>query len=336
MTDQNFPPVKNVIKKRTKSGQRYLMHGHDLTGKDVYLTIPISPSDDTKEYFRKIEETKIKLNEKILGSSFRHLVQEYIDYKQYSYNSSAHLGYLLAGFCNFDRKNKELVENIINSTTLKPSTKKRYLNSIKNFFRWLSEKKGLNLKNPANDYVIKSTISRRTRIITDEELERLLYICERQRNAEDNLFIRLAVFTGARISSIYALTPESLVDGKLYFQNVKCKKKYDYLIHLTDEKTANLFCTLAKRGYLWSSTFTQMSARCYKFLKKNFGRDQKGETLSMHSLRHSFASRAIQRGVKPEIIAKLLDHSSITTTLTYYAKHSQQQIDDAMDTIFKK
>jgi hypothetical protein len=37
------------------------------------------------------------------------------------------------------------------------------------------------------------------------------------KDREIELVVRLAFFTGARISSIYALTPDSLKDGKIFF-----------------------------------------------------------------------------------------------------------------------
>jgi site-specific recombinase XerD len=40
--------------------------------------------------------------------------------------------------------------------------------------------------------------------------------------------------------------------------------------------------------------------------------------------------------VPTEIVSKMLDHANIGTTLSIYAKHSQQQIDDAMDRVFEK
>lgn len=335
MNGNDFPAVKNVIRKRTKNGQRFLLHGHDLAGKDVYITIPIKETDGTKEYFKKIEQAKIKLNEKILGDSFRSILNQYFTYKQFT-EATRRASLFLANFCMDDKKNQKMVEEILDSEDFKLSTKRLYISKINSFFNWLRDVKHLNVNNPAQYIVIKGKFGHRTRCITDEELERLFDLLRRRKNQELELVVRIAFFTGARISSIYKLKPESLRDGKLYFRNVKCKKEYDYPIPLNDEETIMLFKMVSRKGFLWSSQLATINVMVNKIMLDEFGRDQKGETLSIHSLRHSFATRAIQKGVPPEIVAKLLDHSSINTTLTFYAKHSQQQIDDAIDKIFKE
>ena len=48
--------------------------------------------------------------------------------------------------------------------------------------------------------------------------------------------------------------------------------------------------------------------------------------ISAHSLRHTYATRAIERGVQPKVLQKLLGHKSITTTMDTYVHVS----DDSM------
>ena len=40
--------------------------------------------------------------------------------------------------------------------------------------------------------------------------------------------------------------------------------------------------------------------------------------ISMHTLRHSYATRAIERGVNPKVLQKLLGHSTLQTTMDTY------------------
>lgn len=331
MNSRKFPKVKNVVTKWTKNGQRYLLHDRDLSGKDIYITIPISDTDTEKDYFKKIADARRKLNDKKIGSSIYSILNEYFDAKQYAENTRMGMRFL-GSFCFNDKTNLSLIEEMIKSD-LKPQTKRMKLRQVSNFFNWLQSCKKINVTDPTIGISVKCNISKRSRCITDDELKRLFSLFK---NPEHELAVRLAFFTGARISSIYSLTPNSLVNGHLHYVNVKCKKKYDYAIPIRDEKTLSLYRTVAKKGYLWSMCLRTLKAYINNHMRAEFGRDVNGEYLTIHSLRHSFATRAIQNGVPPEIVSKMLDHSSISTTLTFYGKHSQKQIDDAMNKVFDK
>lgn len=331
MDRQKFPKVKNVVTKWTKNGQRYLLHDRDLSGKDIYITIPISDTDTEKDYFKKIADAKRKLNDKKIGSSIYSVLNEYFDTKQYAENTRIGQRFL-GSFCFNDKVNRDLVNELL-TRDLKLQTKRMRLRQISNFFEWLQMYKKINVVDPALGVTIKCQVVKRSRCVTNGELTKLFTMFK---NPEYELAVRLAFFTGARISSIHFLTPESLVNGYLHYDNVKCKKRYDYVIPLRDEKTLSLYQTVAAKGYMWSVSLRTMKGYINRHMRDTFGKDINGEYLTIHSLRHSFATRAIQNGVPPEIVSKMLDHSSISTTLTYYAKHSQKQIDDAMDKIFEK
>ena len=50
------------------------------------------------------------------------------------------------------------------------------------------------------------------------------------------------------------------------------------------------------------------------------------EPLSIHKLRHSFATRCIESGMKPKTLQKILGHSDITVTLNYYVHISDNEM----------
>jgi len=57
------------------------------------------------------------------------------------------------------------------------------------------------------------------------------------------------------------------------------------------------------------------------------------KNIHFHTSRHTFATRALKKGMRIEYVSRLLGHSSIKTTQVY-AKIVNQDLDDAMDKFF--
>lgn len=53
-------------------------------------------------------------------------------------------------------------------------------------------------------------------------------------------------------------------------------------------------------------------------------------SISMHTLRHTFATRAIEKGVQPKVLQQLLGHSSIKTTMDTYVHVTDDSLFQAM------
>lgn len=339
MSAKEFPRVKGVIKKWTKSGQRFLLHGKDLSGKDIYVTIPVDDTDTEKEYFDKIRTARIKLIEKKNRSRIEDLVDEYIQKKQLSSGTAKNIRLALRSYSLDNQHNINVTRELL-SGRLKPSTAKTKIGYIRSFFCWLITSRRIDdITDPTQDFCIKCPPTHRTRILTPDEESRLMHYIDSLKDIEYRLILRLALFTGARISSICELTPSSLRDGRFYLYNVKCRKPYDYPIPIKDAETIRLFESISSKVNINDKLFVKPAIVYANYLDKKllqlFGRDNNGETISIHSLRHTFATKAIQRGVPAEIVSRLLDHSSPATTLRIYARHSDQQIEEAVDKIFE-
>ena len=50
----------------------------------------------------------------------------------------------------------------------------------------------------------------------------------------------------------------------------------------------------------------------------------------MHALRHTYATRAIESGMQPKVLQKLLGHGSIKTTMDRYVHVSTESLDQAV------
>ena len=51
----------------------------------------------------------------------------------------------------------------------------------------------------------------------------------------------------------------------------------------------------------------------------------------MHTLRHTYATRASERGIQPKILQKLLGHASIKTTMDRYVHVSDKSLFNAVE-----
>lgn len=62
-----------------------------------------------------------------------------------------------------------------------------------------------------------------------------------------------------------------------------------------------------------------------KLETKNY---EKFEQMSFHSLRHTFATRCIEKGVKPKVLQKYLGHSNLSTTMDLYVHVTEDTLHD--------
>ena len=55
----------------------------------------------------------------------------------------------------------------------------------------------------------------------------------------------------------------------------------------------------------------------------------------MHSLRHTFATRCIEKGVQPKSLQKMLGHSTIQVTMDLYVHVTDEQLSDEIEKMNK-
>lgn len=189
------------------------------------------------------------------------------------------------------------------------------------------QKSGVAVRNPLS--VVKlPTAKHRTRIFTPEEIRRLEELLAREKDRELYLFARILIYTGARCSTAYAVKASDVKHGGIQLYNVKARRPYTVLIPLPEELREDL---LRFRG--WEKTQITLERKLQKRVDKLFNTDKGEERAVVHTLRHTFASTAIQNGISLEIISKCLDHASINVTLQTYAKFAQSQIDSAVSCV---
>lgn len=152
--------------------------------------------------------------------------------------------------------------------------------------------------------------------ITISEVDRLFSATQ---DDEELALISVLVNTGARLGSVASLTFE-LAEGE---QTIRTKgDKYTTLYANNELKTVlqSLRDTrhASKDDYIFTNSTGGRAGykKLYRVFKKVAERSGMPD-LKPHQIRHTFATRLDSEGVSPFVIQKLLNHSSVSTTMVY-------------------
>ena len=169
--------------------------------------------------------------------------------------------------------------------------------------------------------------NRRMRFLTEEEARLLLEVlADRSMDTHDSAV--LSLFAGLRAGEIHALTwgDVNLDAGTLYIRDPKNKVSRHAFI------TPEIRAMLVRRGmdgmkrgnFVFPPTKGQQRAqvsstfeRVVKELGFNEGIEDARDKVVFHSLRHTFASWLVQRGVPLYTVAELMGHTTLEMTKRY-------------------
>ncbi|ADV64393.1 site-specific tyrosine recombinase/integron integrase [Desulfurococcus mucosus] len=182
-----------------------------------------------------------------------------------------------------------------------------YTMFLKRFFEWL----GLNIgvssvkKPPA-----------RINALSDEEIEKLMNAA---RTPLDKLILRLLVDTGLRSRELLGLRVEDVDFHSRVIRVSSAKYGKERYVTATGETFEMLRSWIALNGLkpgdrLFNLTYSGL----YKKLKRLAARAGiPPEKIRPHVLRHTFATRALRRGLSLPSLQRLLGHADIKTTQVY-------------------
>ena len=191
---------------------------------------------------------------------------------------------------------------------------RRYLSA---FFSWLcaeefiTKNPMLRIKKIKADKVIKKPY-------TDEEVEKLRCACK---SIKEKALIEFLLTTGCRVSEVSALNIDNIDFGKneaiVYGKGAKERKVY-----ISDRAMYWLKKYIESRGSLNIGLFLNrnnqnMTKQNIEIMVKKLGLRAGVDNVHPHRFRRTFATNAINKGMKIQNVQAILGHSSLDTTMIY-------------------
>jgi len=202
--------------------------------------------------------------------------------------------------------------------------------------------------NPFYRYKLKTEKTTKT-FLTDEEItaiEALSFIPNSKRDHHKDLFVFACYAAGIRVSDLLQLkwkdfngTHISIVTQKtnehitiqLPSKALKIIEKYGQAINAADNY---VFPFLNSDLKYTPVELNRAISSCTAYLNKDLKEIAKvaeiDKHISMHTSRHSWATRALRKGMRIEYVSKLMGHASIKTTQVY-TKIVNAELDKAME-----
>ena len=226
--------------------------------------------------------------------------------------------------------------------TLSPKTIQMKVQSVKNFLKFVNfiHDEGIDYRN----IEIPRIRERHINFLEEDEVQKLLDVVDQSETTEigrnrSKLLIMVWYTTGLRLTEILSLTVEDMIKGQTTVLGKGKKERIVYFLPKVQQMLNEYIESLKKPlpQYCW--VFGQRSAdKNYVFISHNCGTfgNKLSKTMvcslfhkynkilnipwkriTCHSLRHSFATRLMDKKINIREIQELLWHSDLKTTETY-------------------
>jgi integrase len=299
-----------------------------VSKKTKRIQLPIAASN--VEFANAVKAVQDELKTVVTEATrlpFTELIEKYVEGKQLRASTADKLRLYLRGYGYNDRENKRLVDELI-SGELSQGTKRMRFKAVRAVFSYLREALNVDVKDPTQGTAVPREGSPRSRIPSDAEISELLVSLEKTGRHKDVLFCRLIIHTGARCSTIEKLRPCDMdSQWRLALYNVKMDRRYAVKLPINDTVIQALWemctCGLSPDAPIFDK---EARNRLRERMRRLFGKDANGETLSPHSFRHLRCTQLARDGVHVSMAAKLLD-ASPQVLLRTYTTITQEDVD---------
>lgn len=244
----------------------------------------------------------------------------------YDFDLTQFLAYLLTkNITQPELITTRLIEDYLYNLKSSAITKARARSSIKSFFSFLSRKEYIST-NPADNLESIKLPEKTPEFLSQEQRALFLRVIEHESTPyyreRDLLLVKLLLRTGLRRAEIVGLNIEDVDFSKGIRVRRKGNKETFIAIHPQLAKDLQRYLKNIRRNssqpLFMSKRGKRLSASSIWHLVKSYSRKAGfHENLTVHSLRHSFASTLLSQGFSIPFIQQLMGHKSSQTTSRY-------------------
>lgn len=214
----------------------------------------------------------------------------------------------------------------LQSRNLKPSSHTRKINAVKSLFKFATEQQHIPANIGAGVKSPKHSPNLAGRIMTREEVDRLINAASSER---DRLFLLVSYAIATRASETCSLKWEDFTtrsDGKT--QVTICGKGGKVASVIVPANVWKQLQSLARTGERLFPFTRREGHNIIKRAVKNAGLNPK---ISLHYLRHSLARHSIEAGCPLHIVRDTLRHANISTSNFYLESFPDQSASDYLE-----
>ena len=208
-------------------------------------------------------------------------------------------------------------------TPVKNSSLDKIKQILSSFYKWMLQERQVNY-NPAEAVEDMKVPTLYKGCLQQEELERLKYACDTLR---EKTIIEVCVSTGCRIAELAGIKTEDIniaersikVFGKgskervVYFSAEAKLLIEAYLRNRTKKESKYLFENTRKDGKVGTAQMRKIIEGVFDRVKDKISL----KNFTPHTLRRTFATLALRKGMLLEQVSKLLGHANLQTTMRY-------------------
>lgn len=208
--------------------------------------------------------------------------------------------------------------------SLRDSTKRVLITSVRTFFQWAIERYDLSMKNPFDGIKMGRAVKRAKAFWTDEQIDAIL---DHSGSPEERCFFAVMAFAGLRHFEAAKFGKSMLEDGNIHVIGKFSKEAF---IPVSDRLLEELSRIEIADGMFERFSDNDVANRCVRKTVVAAGMDASDATC--HKFRHSFISNLCRHGVDVKSVQMLARHEDVSLTLNTYSHLLQSDLKDAINT----